>query len=672
MAFDLLGVGQSPSLYPLYSDIDSEIESVNNKDNDNNINLTVPASIRRQRYSNNKSSKLNKTYNYYRSMQNRNRGRGRNRIYRNNDNNHHNHSNNHRDNQYHNKRRRRNRNRHHQKSSSLSSLSIISSPRPNGCVPVSDQEFVYNLTQKIHNIPQEIPSLNGRRVKSNPTYPSHQNKRRTQKRRIRTFYSKKWGNRLYNLRKQDHNNSSNNNNNNHNKFNRNKIPQTLRSHSCDIPDMLRIDRYQQQHQQQRNRNSCGHIDNSQLQLWRNEVQDARRSLTAFIEEENLDLNDIKSVKSVSPSPSPSMSISASPMPMHLGVSDFRMDQDSQTVYYDSAASNIASNTDMESDGDDDDDEDRMEDIECTPSPSPNPNGHGVIIRDFTPTPAPNNMGNHAGYNNHRNNNDRSNVTISRYHEIHHQQHHHQQHQHQHCVDTDNEDEKPSSNFKIIVSAPNNEEIIHNTNYNHNNHHNHSQNTMNDRQNELMSRLKPKRSRRRYIPSVIESGASDDCSSCDDDDMTSTAGTGNENEMDNDRDRDDLYSKSLFLSENNLKRGVYASFGFSDTETDYLSAQSDDFDELTICYHHRNDRDRNNNNNNNNNNNHLNVNDGDKNIRFRNNQMMYLSDIGPSDIGSSDTECFSSNDSIPDSIPPPLHNDDDDIDDDIDDDFVSIN
>ena len=324
-----------------------------------------------------------------------------------------------------------------------------------------------------------------------------------------------------------------------------------------------------------------------------------------------------------------MSISMT-MHNHLGVDDFRMEQehDTQTVYYDSAASNIASNTDMDSnDEDDEDDDDDHNDIDCTPSPSP----RDFTQRDFTPTPAPNlNM----GYNS----NDRSGVTISRYHTI------------------ENEDEieiemeKPST-FKIIVSAPNNEEII-NTN-------NGSIGTMmNDRQNELMSRLKPKRTRRRYLPQTIESGASDDCSSCDDDDVTSIA-TGNEME-------DDLYSKSsLFLSENNLQRGVYASFGFSDTETDYLSPQSDDFDELTICYHHRNDRDQTNPNNDNN----LNVSDG-KNIRFRNhlhslNDPNYLSDIGPSDIGSSDTECFSSNDSIPDSIPPPINNDDDE-------DFVSIN
>merc|ERR1719291_207906 len=86
---------------------------------------------------------------------------------------------------------------------------------------------------------------------------------------------------------------------------------------------------------------------------------------------------------------------------------------------------------------------------------------------------------------------------------------------------------------------------------------------------------------------------------------------------------------FFLSGNSPSYGVYSCFPYSDqSDTDYLSAQSGDFDELTICYHN------------------------DRNIPFRNRQMMmnspqYLSDLGPSDIGSSDTDYLS------DSIPPPL-------------------
>jgi len=128
-------------------------------------------------------------------------------------------------------------------------------------------------------------------------------------------------------------------------------------------------------------------------------------------------------------------------------------------------------------------------------------------------------------------------------------------------------------------------------------------------------------RRRYIVSDYESGAScsdsNDCSSSDD------------------MDDSDTHS-GLFLSGNDMNVGVYSSFAFSNdmseisgqSDSDYLSAQSDDFDELTICYHN------------------------DRNIKFRGNrEVSYLSDLGPSDIGSSDTECFSSADSIPEHLPP---------------------
>merc|ERR1712113_1162220 len=79
------------------------------------------------------------------------------------------------------------------------------------------------------------------------------------------------------------------------------------------------------------------------------------------------------------------------------------------------------------------------------------------------------------------------------------------------------------------------------------------------------------------------------------------------------------------SGNNKNYGVYSDYEASDT--DYLSAQSGDFDELTICYQN------------------------ERNIPFRNKAMMnrrqYFSDLGPSDIGSSDTDYLS------DSIPPPM-------------------
>ena len=350
------------------------------------------------------------------------------------------------------------------------------------------------------------------------------------------------------------------------------------------------------------------------------MTNARQSLCAFIEEEHLDLNDIKSGAhheyNISPSPSPMP-------PVHLGDNDFRTPQDTNTVYYDSAVSNIAANTDID-DNDSDDDNDHHGQHQATPNPqimdinlsSCHHDGNIHYSNDLEVPNTPNSL----------------NITNDK--------HNHQQQQ---------EEEIPCrSNFKIVVSGPNNENRMRNMNIM--NEIDVINMSINDRQNELMSRLKPKRSRRRYIRAEIESGASDDCSSSDDDDED---GMTTENEMENDNNNNDLLLRnSLFLSENNLKRGVYASFSFSDSETDYLSAQSDDFDELTICYHH-----------NRNNNNHNNGDRNNRNIRFRTHlqDANYLSDIGPSDIGSSDTECFSSNDSIPDSIPPPVHPD-----------FVSIN
>jgi len=135
----------------------------------------------------------------------------------------------------------------------------------------------------------------------------------------------------------------------------------------------------------------------------------------------------------------------------------------------------------------------------------------------------------------------------------------------------------------------------------------------------MDKINIKRLRRRYIPSDTEndSALSDAFSSSedltDDDDENTNHG---------------MFRSSLFLSGNNKNYGVYSCFPYSDqSDTDYLSAQSGDFDELTICYHN------------------------DRNIPFRNRQMMnsaqYCSDLGPSDIGSSDTDYLS------DSIPPPL-------------------
>eukprot|EP01084_Bolivina_argentea_P009906 18500_1 len=150
----------------------------------------------------------------------------------------------------------------------------------------------------------------------------------------------------------------------------------------------------------------------------------------------------------------------------------------------------------------------------------------------------------------------------------------------------------SSNLKIIVSAPDRQE----------------QDTFN-------LRMNMKRNMPIYMSSDDESGT-DQFSSSEDDDETT-----NGDEL--------MHRSSLFLSGNNMNVGVYSDFGLSDqSDTDYMSAQSGDFDEFTICYEKRKN---------------------ERNIRFRDRN--YLSDnIGPSDIGSSDTDYFSSGDSIPDSVP----------------------
>ena len=89
--------------------------------------------------------------------------------------------------------------------------------------------------------------------------------------------------------------------------------------------------------------------------------------------------------------------------------------------------------------------------------------------------------------------------------------------------------------------------------------------------------------------------------------------------------------ALFLSDNDHGIGIFSSFpGAEQSDSDYLSAQSDDFDDLAICAR-RNCKDRN--------------------IRFRSHDAPnYLSVLGPSDVGS-DTDCFSSADSIPGMVPP---------------------
>merc|ERR1712154_307695 len=119
----------------------------------------------------------------------------------------------------------------------------------------------------------------------------------------------------------------------------------------------------------------------------------------------------------------------------------------------------------------------------------------------------------------------------------------------------------------------------------------------------LHQMAAKRMRRQYIPSDTE----------------------------NDSALSDAFSSSEDLTDDDDEdpnHGIYSTFPYSEaSDTDYLSAQSGDFDELTICYQN------------------------ERNIPFRNKGMMnrrqYFSDLGPSDIGSSDTDYLS------DSIPPPM-------------------
>merc|ERR1712029_1307502 len=121
-----------------------------------------------------------------------------------------------------------------------------------------------------------------------------------------------------------------------------------------------------------------------------------------------------------------------------------------------------------------------------------------------------------------------------------------------------------------------------------------------------SRMTAKRTQLRFCGSDLDC-ATDDCGSCDDEEDES----------------------ALFLSDNDHGIGIFSSFpGAEQSDSDYLSAQTEDFEDLTICAR-RNER----------------------NIKFRSHETPnYLSVLGPSDMGS-DTDCFSSADSIPGTVPP---------------------
>jgi len=143
--------------------------------------------------------------------------------------------------------------------------------------------------------------------------------------------------------------------------------------------------------------------------------------------------------------------------------------------------------------------------------------------------------------------------------------------------------KRDSQFKIVVSAPDNTHIMD-------------------------SRITAKRAQlRRFCGSDMDC-TTDDCGSSDDCESDAS---------------------DLFLSDNDGNMGIFASFPGADADSDYLSAQSDDFEDLAICFR----RER-----------------RDRNIRFRASDATKYLAVGQSDMGSEDTECFSS-DSITDMMPP---------------------
>jgi len=151
--------------------------------------------------------------------------------------------------------------------------------------------------------------------------------------------------------------------------------------------------------------------------------------------------------------------------------------------------------------------------------------------------------------------------------------------------------KRDSQFKIVVSAPDRDCSFHDQPID-----------------ALGSRMTAKEARIGFYGSDYDCNT-DDCGSSEDEDES-----------------------ALFLSDNDCGVGVFSSFpGDEQSDSDYLSAQSEDFEDLTI----RRRPDRTN-----------------RNIRFRRLEAAnYLNVLGPSDLGSSDTECLSSGDSITDMMPP---------------------
>lgn len=569
MALELLD-----GLYPLFSDM--EINDV--EDPRDQLKVPTPRPRRRKRRSNSRTARASRNYQNYRNMQRRANkhcasiavcSSPRTRI-----------------------------SRHRSKSSSLDTLfsltpnsmliapnitvrEAIAMPDTSTSSPTNCSEFVSNFSKNLadtnptpthprHQTGRGGESRDNRRGHSpkvsitriNPSELSHitqtrkaatpqprSSSTRTSKRRIRTFYSKKWGNRLYGMTTSPRTPKSA------------PVTSTLTSvQPPPFPSPIDITEAQTtpQHQHQHERTETGQslISLSEMELWR---------------------SSLCSMRSPSPSPVARPDIDADEAVHHLGVAaDFRFAEHGR---YDSATSMMAANTDADDEGDEDEPETETE----------RERGE-VPIADGIDGP----------------------------------------------IETTMAMAPRRSTFKIVVSEPT--------------EHHHAGRSEEERARDrecFNSRMTAKRNKRRlchqrYIAAVSDyddsdvGGSSADCSSSDED----TQGVTDDEDTHSHDGRDGLGGDRLFLSGNDLNVGVYSSFCFDNdqseisgqSDSDYLSAQSDDFDELTICYHN------------------------DKNIRFRSGggaHVSYLSDLGPSDIGSSDTECFSSADSIAEQHLPPV-------------------
>jgi len=402
------------------------------------------------------------------------------------------------------------------------------------------------------------------------TDPQPTSSSRPPKRRIRTFYSKKWGNKLFGLTSQTSPSPM-------------SAPVTSRVTPCKPPPFplnpthidiaATVDAVRERERcHERDATAQSLISLSGMELWRSSLCSMRSPSPSPVHVGGVSSVDIEEVD-VDANADCSQNLNAA----HLGVAtDFRFAENG-TYAYDSATSMVsmvsmlAANTDADDEGGDDDDNDEDNEAEMV-----------QMVESV-----------------------------------------------ENC--------KRRSAFKIVVSEP--MEHHHFEGGHQSGHSEEEQRARNVFNSRMTSKRNKRRLCKRYIASDYDDsdcgGSSADCSSSDDcvtddDCVREHSPMMRAHSVSEQRQQ----GQGLYLCGNDLNVGVYSSFCFeNDRESDLLSeisgqsdsdcgygdvsdgAQSDDsaFDELTICYGRgRNFRNA-------------------KNIRFR-------GDLGPSDIGSSDTEC----------------------------------